>query len=113
MHELSLCGSIYQIVERAAAGRPISVIHLQVGRLRQVIPDTLTYCWSLVSEDTELAGSQLMVESMPVTLHCRLCGVDTAVSKDLLLLCGSCESTEVSVTGGEEFLLASLELEEV
>ncbi len=113
MHELSLCGSIYDIVDRAAAGRPVSVIHLQVGRLRQVIPDTLTYCWTLVSDDTALGGSELVVESMPVTLHCRLCEADTTVARELLLLCGSCESTEVVVTGGEEFLLASLELTEV
>ena len=68
MHELSLCGAIYDIADRAAGGREVSVIHLQVGRLRQVIPDTLTYCWEMVSEDTALAGSRLDVDYRPVTL---------------------------------------------
>jgi len=58
VHELSLCGSIGSIVERHAAGRPVSVIHVQIGQLRQVVPDTLVYCWELVSEGTQLAGSQ-------------------------------------------------------
>jgi len=31
MHELSMCASIYEIVNRTAAGRPVTVIHLQVG----------------------------------------------------------------------------------
>jgi hydrogenase nickel incorporation protein HypA/HybF len=112
VHELSMCGSIYEIVDRAASGRPVSVIHLEVGRLRQVVPDTLTYCWSLVSDQTELAGSQLEVDSVPVRLHCLDCGSDTTLTDQLLLLCAHCISDRVSVTTGEEFQLTSLELAE-
>ena len=74
MHELSLCGAIYDIADRAAAGRPVSVIHLQVGRMRQIVPDTLAYCWTMVCDDTPLAGSRLDVDYRPVTLRCLLCG---------------------------------------
>lgn len=111
MHELSLCGAIYEIADRAAAGRQVSVIHLQVGRLRQVVPDTLTYCWTVVCDQTPLAGSRLDVDYRPVTLRCRGCAHDTTVSKDLLLLCRACGSSDVSVTGGEELLVTSLELD--
>jgi hydrogenase nickel incorporation protein HypA/HybF len=113
MHELSLCGAIYDIADRAAVGREVSVIHLQVGRLRQVIPDTLTYCWGMVSEDTALAGSRLDVDYRPVTLRCQQCAEDTTLSKDLLLLCGTCGGSDVTVTSGEELLVTSLDLTEV
>ncbi|MGH3496045.1 MAG: hydrogenase maturation nickel metallochaperone HypA [Nocardioidaceae bacterium] len=112
MHELSLCGSIYTIVDCAAGGRPVAVIHLRIGRLRQVIPDTLQYCWSLVCEQTRLEGSELAVDSVPVTLRCKACQGETA-SHDSLLLCGQCGSSDVAVLTGEEFLLTSLELAEV
>lgn len=113
MHELSLCGAIYEITERAAAGRPVSVIHLDVGRLRQVIPETLTYCWEMVSAETALAGSRLEVDYRPVTLQCRQCREGTTLTKDLLLLCGGCGGDQVTVTGGEELLVTSLDLSEV
>jgi hydrogenase nickel incorporation protein HypA/HybF len=113
MHELSLCGAIYDIADRAAGGREVSVIHLQVGRLRQVIPDTLTYCWEMVSEDTALAGSRLDVDYRPVTLTCRDCAEVTTLSTDLLLLCGACGAGDVTVTSGEELLVTSLDLVEV
>jgi hydrogenase nickel incorporation protein HypA/HybF len=112
MHELSLCGSIYEIVDRAAAGRPVSVIHLQIGQLRQIVPHTLTYCWTLVSDQTNLAGSELEVDSVPVTLQCLDCEGTTTVADQLLLLCTSCGGDKVQVTAGEEFLLVSLELAE-
>ena len=110
MHELSLCGSIYEIVDRAAAGRAVSVIHLQVGRLRQVVPDTLAYCWTLVSDQTELAGSELEVDLVPVTLVCTECDSITTLANAPVLLCSRCGGSQVSVTTGEELMLTSLEL---
>jgi hydrogenase nickel incorporation protein HypA/HybF len=112
MHELSLCGSIYEIADRAAAGRPVRVIHLRVGQLRQVVPETLTYCWTMVADQTDLAGSQLEVDTVPVTLRCHDCGAATTVTGALQLCCRQCDGSAVSVTTGEELMLTSLELAE-
>jgi hydrogenase nickel incorporation protein HypA/HybF len=113
MHELSLCRSIYGIVERAAAGRPVEVIHLQVGRLRQVVPDTLRHCWELVADSTPLAGSVLDVESMPAIISCDRCAEQSPLAEELIVLCASCGAPDVRVIGGEEFLLTSLDLASV
>jgi len=112
MHELSLCGSIYEIADRAAAGRTVAVIHLRVGQLRQVVPETLGYCWTLVADQTELAGSRLEVDSVPVTLCCLDCDATSTLTDLLLLCCIRCGGFHVEVTTGEELMLTSLELEE-
>ena len=49
VHELSICSSIADIVTRHAAGRTVQVINVRAGQLRQIVPDTLVYCWGLVS----------------------------------------------------------------
>ena len=36
-------------------------MHLDVGHLRQVVPDTLRYAWEIVVDGTPLAGSVLAV----------------------------------------------------
>ena len=113
MHELSMCESIYEIVDRTAAGRTVTVIHLQVGQLRQVVPDTLTYCWTMVSDQTPLAGSQLVGDTVPVTLRCRDCNSTTTLTDEVLLLCTQCDGADVRVITGEELMLSSLELAEV
>lgn len=111
MHELSICRSIAGIVDRHAAGRGVRTIHLRVGTLRQIVPDTLVYCWSLVSTDTALAGSRLAVESVPARLSCRGCGEITDLA-DPVFVCAHCGSSDVAVAGGEEFLITALDLEE-
>lgn len=112
MHELSLCRSIHQVVEKAAGDRRVAVVHLKVGRLRQVVPGTLTYCWGLVSADGPLAGSELAIESVPVVGHCRSCGRDTEVAQVLLLVCEHCGAGPLDLVSGEEFLITTIDLDD-
>ncbi len=113
MHELSICGSIVDIVNRHAEGRTVETIHIRVGQLRQIVPDTLVYCWSLVSADTALAGSTLQVESIPASIKCQGCGEIRELGEFLVLACTTCDRRDVEVVAGEEFLITSLELAEV
>lgn len=111
MHELSLCGAIYEIADRSAQGRRVEVIHLQIGKLRQVIPDTLRYCWSLVSEQTDLEGSTLDVDAVTALIDCRTCG-EKSSPHDQLLLCDFCGGSDVAILAGQEFTLTALDLAE-
>lgn len=112
MHELSLCHSIYTIADRAREGQRVEVIHLRIGLLRQVVPETLLYCWGLLSESTDLAGSELDIERVAIELRCELCASRTVVSQNLVLTCAACDSGQVEVVMGEEFLITSMDLAE-
>jgi hydrogenase nickel incorporation protein HypA/HybF len=109
---LSLCGAIADIVTRHAGGREVRTIHLRIGQLRQVVPDTLAYCWSLVTVDTALAGSLLDVDHVPVRLECRSCGRPFELGAEPVFACPARAGTDVQVVGGEEFLITSLDLRE-
>jgi hydrogenase nickel incorporation protein HypA/HybF len=111
MHELSICGSIADIVIQHAAGRTVKVINVRAGQLRQILPDTLVYCWELVSADTPLAGSRISVEVVPARIRCRSCGHVTDVGAVPVFSCGGCGGCDVAVVSGEEFLITSLELQ--
>jgi hydrogenase nickel incorporation protein HypA/HybF len=110
VHELSLCNSIQQVVARAAGDRPVVVVHLRVGRLRQVVPDTLRYCWTLVTAEGPLAGSELRIDPVPVSGRCRICAAETTVEEVLVLVCGACGSPDLELLTGEEFLITTLDL---
>ncbi len=110
MHELSLCRSIADIAARHADGRTVSVISIRIGRLRQIVPDTLVYCWDLVSAGTALAGARLDVESVPARLRCRACDQVSDVGDLPVFACAGCGSADVEIVSGEEFLITSLEL---
>ncbi len=110
MHELSLCRSIHGIVDRARAERTVTTVHLQVGQLRQVVPDTLSYCWDLLTQFGPLAGSQLAIDHIPVLLACHACDAETEVADRLVVVCSQCGSGDVRVVTGEEFLVTSIDL---
>ncbi|MHB1172352.1 MAG: hydrogenase maturation nickel metallochaperone HypA [Lacisediminihabitans sp.] len=112
MHELSLCRSIYGIAERAAAGRTVTRILLDVGQLRQVIPETLVYCWGVVTDETPLAGSELIVDHIPAVIACAECGEHTTLHGVPMLICGRCKSGTVKVISGEEFLVRSMDVKD-
>ena len=112
MHELSICASIADIATRHAAGRPVSVINVRVGQLRQIVPDTLVYCWGLLCEETSLAGSRIIVETVPARIRCRSCQQTADVGDLPVFACAGCGGIDVEIVAGEEFLITSLELSE-
>jgi hydrogenase nickel incorporation protein HypA/HybF len=112
VHELSICSSIADIATRHAAGRTVAVINVRIGQLRQIVPDTLVYCWGLVSADTMLNGSRISVESVPARIRCRSCERVTDVGELPVFVCGGCGGVDVEIASGEEFLVTSMELAE-
>ena len=108
MHELSICASIARIVEEHAEGRPVEVVRIDVGHLRQVVPETLRSSWELVVADGPLAGSVLEVNHIPLVVRCDACGGARALGSRVVG--GPCGSTDVTLTSGEELLVRSLEL---
>ncbi|MQY26335.1 hydrogenase maturation nickel metallochaperone HypA [Nocardia aurantia] len=111
MHELAVCESIVSAVRMHADGRPVRTIHLRIGTLRQIVPDTLLFCWTLVTEGSDLADSELLVERIDGRIRCRHCQGERVLD-DYVLACDHCGGVDVEVVAGEEFLITALELTE-
>ena len=107
MHELSLASAIVNTVERHAAGRRVSLVSLQVGALRQVVPDSLEFYVELVGRGTVCEGARLEVELVPARLAC--CGGEWEPPSFRCPTCGG----GGTVISGDEFLVESIELEEI
>jgi hydrogenase nickel incorporation protein HypA/HybF len=111
MHELSIADAVVQIVSRHANGRRVTRVELKVGHLRQVVPDALDFAWELLTEGTPLDGAELAIEEVPAGVRCEACGGESVLA-GFPAICGACGSASVHVTGGDELLVDSLELEE-
>ena len=109
MHELSLCRAVADVVTSHAERRDVTRVTVQVGHLRQVVPETLVFCWKMVTDGTELAGSELVVEHVPAVGECRSCGARSELDKPVLR-CAACGGRDVSLVSGEEFLVVSMDL---
>ena len=76
MHELSLAGAVVNTAVKHAAERRVTVVTLRVGRLRQVVPDTLEFYFGFVAQGTLCEGARLEQEVVPARLVCSECGND-------------------------------------
>ena len=109
MHELSICTAIAKIAHQAAAGRPVERVRVDIGHLRQVVPDTLRHSWDMVVFGTPVEGFPLEVRAVPAVIECSQCGTLTELD-DPIFRCGACGSTETRVVSGEELFVTSLDL---
>lgn len=109
MHELSICASIAEIVRRHAAGRRVLSVSVRLGQLRQVVPETLEFCWNAVSSDAPLSGAALEIEFVPGVIECGECGERSALA-DPFPRCPACGGVAVSVVSGEEFYVDSIDV---
>jgi hydrogenase nickel incorporation protein HypA/HybF len=109
VHELSICAAIAKIAHQAAAGRPVERVRVDIGHLRQVVPDTLRHSWDMVVFGTPFDGVPLEVREVPAVIECRQCGIRTQLD-DPIFRCAACGSTETDVVTGNELFVTSLDL---
>lgn len=106
MHELSLASAIVNTVERHAGGKQVTVISMQIGTMRQVMPDSLDLYVDMVGRGTVCEGARLDLEIIPARLRC--CGAEWEPPSFRCPTCGG----GGEVIAGNEFLVESIEIEE-
>ena len=110
MHELSLCQAIAGVVKPYADGRHVDTVRVQIGALRQVVPDSLAFCWTLIRDYEDLPDAELELEFISAEVQCRSCGKHSTITSQWSLLCPHCESADVVVLRGNEFSVTSLDV---
>lgn len=115
MHELSLCQGLvdYALEElrKLPPASRLTRVRVVVGELRRIVPESLTFAYDVLTKDTPAAGSVLEIIHKPITVRCRQCAWEGAIT-GALFRCAACDSTDVELTAGKELYLDSLEVEQ-
>jgi hydrogenase nickel incorporation protein HypA/HybF len=121
MHELAVAQAIVAAAERHAEDRPVSVVRVRVGRLRQVVPDYLSFYFEVAAKETICEGAELEWERVPSLLHCSVCAAEwdpappPARERDQLTVsfrCPECKSAEHRVISGDDLVVESIDVTE-
>ena len=115
MHEM---GIALQIIEIATASIPpdmraarVERVNLKIGKLSAVVPDSLRFCFDIVSKDTPLAGAALAIEETPVVARCKECDARWSITEPVFT-CKACNSGALEILSGRELDIVSIEIAE-
>ena len=111
MHELSVATAVLNTALKHSGGRTVSVVSLRVGRMRQVVPDSLRFYFEIVARDTACEGAELHLIEVDTRLRCPECRREWSPQIPAFR-CPDCESAGVEVIAGEELEVDYIEVED-
>lgn len=114
MHEIGIANSILEAVlaeaTRHSGSRPRRV-GIKIGELSAVDPDSLRFCFGILTQGTELETLELEIETCPRRHFCGDCNREFQVN-NYDFHCPSCGEQCSQCVSGEQLELSYLEMEE-
>ena len=108
MHELGLCSSIVDAIERRAGERPVERVRVRVGRLHHVHPEAFDQSFAVAAQGTVAEDAAAELVLLPVRARCTGCDA-TWDCDEIPLACPSCGGVDIELVGGDELVLESIE----
>jgi hydrogenase nickel incorporation protein HypA/HybF len=116
MHELSLISSVVESVTESLApypGAKVLEVRLRVGALASVVQESLEFCYGIATEGTPLEGSRLVVNVLPVVMHCARCDQDVELDGIQSFRCPKCGESSHDLRQGRELDIDSIEIDDI
>lgn len=107
--------SVVETVTESLAAYPsakVLEVRLKVGALASVIPESLEFCYGIVTEGTPMEGSRLVVSVLPVVVHCAHCDQDAELDGIQSFRCPRCGEPCNDLRQGRELEIDSIEIDE-
>ena len=113
MHELSiveaLIDQVGQELERAGQQGRVLRLELSIGRLSGVHGESLRFAFRLLAPGTVVADAELVLQEPKAVCRCQACNAVVEID-DLVVQCPRCTSGEITIEGGRELVLQSIEI---
>lgn len=114
MHEFSIADSLVEQITALAAENQLPAVdrvELEIGELRQVIPDVMQVAFRETAQGTPAANAELVIDEIEARAECRRCSkVFRPTTWDYS--CPSCDVSDVQVLQGDALILRSIEANE-
>jgi hydrogenase nickel incorporation protein HypA/HybF len=113
MHEISIAEGIIDIAEAKAREQKslcIQVIKIRLGEFTTIAREALEFAFEVARQGTLAADSRLEIESVPMVVHCVLCGAIENPVRQVCLICPQC-GLPLTIISGEELQVEYIEVE--
>ncbi|MDP8211953.1 MAG: hydrogenase maturation nickel metallochaperone HypA [Candidatus Zapsychrus exili] len=110
MHEMSIAAEILdQVIEQAKVNNLVRVseVTLEVGFLKQVVPELMIIAFESITTDTIVERARLKIVEVPSIAKCNECSYSFE-PKINNFLCPKCERADVNVISGNDIILKAI-----
>ena len=115
MHELSiveaLIDQVQQELDRAGQQGRVLQLDVSIGRLSGVYPEAVRFAFGLLAPGTVVDGAKLVIQEPKPVCRCHACNAQVEID-DLVVQCPKCAADEITIEGGRDMILQSIEIEE-
>ncbi len=111
MHEFSLVQGMLKILEDEIAkhgASRVTRVHVRVGELANLVPDSFTFAFETVSPGTVAEGAELELEIVPGKGRCGACDIEFKVDS-VMFFCPQCGGVGSEIVSGRELEVAEIE----
>lgn len=112
MHEMSIAQNILDIVREEMERhkvKKLQAINVAVGEMSAVVPSSLSFCWKVMIDGTDLAETKFNIRVVPLTYRCFDCG-EEFTAEELTFECPHCRAEKPRLTAGRELTVENIEV---
>ena len=113
MHEMSIAHSLIEILKEEMLkheARILKSVRVHIGQMSAVVPESLSFCFGVMTSGTELEGARLLMDIIPLQAVCRDCEAAFNV-RNYEFLCPHCGSRNLETVAGQDLCIAEMEVE--
>jgi hydrogenase nickel incorporation protein HypA/HybF len=109
---MSIAQSLIDIIKEEMAKHNVTKlksVKLNIGQLSAVVPDSLSFCFEVITSDTELEGTKLDMEIIPLEGVCNDCHKNFEI-EDYAFFCPHCSGKNIETIAGRDLSIVEMEV---
>lgn len=113
MHEMSLAQSMIEIIEEEMQrhqARVLRSVRLNIGRMSAIVPESLSFCFEIITRKTKLEGARLIMDIIPLRGYCPSCGQEFEI-EDYAFACPECGAAKIELLTGHDLSIVEIEVD--
>jgi len=113
MHEMSIAQGLLDIIKEEMAKHSATVlrsVRLNIGQLSAIVPESLSFCFDVMTAGTELEGARLDMEIISLRGICRECNREFEI-QNYAFECPHCQSRDIQTIAGQELSIVEMEVD--
>jgi hydrogenase nickel incorporation protein HypA/HybF len=110
---MSIAQSVIDIVEeemRKNNAKVLRSVRLNIGQLSAIVPDSLSFCFEIITKDTHLEGARLVMDVIPLIGYCHACEEEFEI-EDYAFSCPKCGDTKIETITGQDLSIVEIEVD--